>query len=357
MVALRTGAGSCCRYGDGVRFAAREELIVDNAKLRQLFKAAVRTGQPKRHRVMSSTESFGTTLDPWFDLMEASAPSSDYDPGYTGNPYRGEHLTIPCVSEEGSLFTIEVSFHKGTTFVDVVGFEAMDGDAVEALENAIRPPQDEESDWPEPGEEASEREVFPERTSGGDAHRRVGIQDPVPVGLPDPYSERAIDELVEHAAGAAAHVRSLRAAFYGLRPRVNLRPVQLELAQLYDELRSTEELLRFVAEVFEVDPPLAAEFPDGEPAGGVLSPRQLAYLVSLGSDAANTVRYSELLEATTTMPRLEQELLDRAAVQEELERRMQSTCERCGSGPGQACRTVGGKDPGSETEMHKGRGG
>lgn len=69
-----SGADFWCRYGDGVRFAAREELIVDNAKLRQLFKAAVGTGQPKRHRVMSSTESFGTTLDPWFDLMEASTP-------------------------------------------------------------------------------------------------------------------------------------------------------------------------------------------------------------------------------------------------------------------------------------------
>jgi hypothetical protein len=46
----------------------------------------------------------------------------DYGKGYTQNPYRGTHLTVPCWTEEGEVVFIETSFHKGTTFVDVVWY-------------------------------------------------------------------------------------------------------------------------------------------------------------------------------------------------------------------------------------------
>ena len=59
-------------------------------------------------------------LHPLFEL--ARIFDEDYGQGYTGNTYRGTHQTVPCWTEEGEVVFIETSFHKGTTFIDVVWF-------------------------------------------------------------------------------------------------------------------------------------------------------------------------------------------------------------------------------------------
>lgn len=114
--------------------------------------------------------------------------------------------------------------------------------------------------------------------------------------------------------------------------------------------------LGVVADLIAHYPPLAATFPDGRPANGVLSPKQLAFLESLAPAAERTVRYSELLTATSELPKQEQYLLDHRGLSDFVAQAMQSTCPHCGSGPGEFCRTLGGKNPGRETSMHSARG-
>jgi hypothetical protein len=40
----------------------------------------------------------------------------------TENPYRGDHMSIPCYTEDGDVFVLDISFHKGDTFIERVGF-------------------------------------------------------------------------------------------------------------------------------------------------------------------------------------------------------------------------------------------
>jgi len=48
--------------------------------------------------------------------------------GYTKNPWRGDHISVPCWSEHGNPFVLETSFHKGDSFVERVDFpDAPDG--------------------------------------------------------------------------------------------------------------------------------------------------------------------------------------------------------------------------------------
>lgn len=48
-------------------------------------------------------------------------------PGYTGSTYRGAHISIPGFDEMGGLQVIDLSFHKGTTYVDTVSFDGGPG--------------------------------------------------------------------------------------------------------------------------------------------------------------------------------------------------------------------------------------
>ena len=62
-------------------------------------------------------------LHPVFPLAEHYRAEDRGNPGVSQNPYRGDHLTIPCWSEQGLPALLEVSFHKGSPYVDVVTFE------------------------------------------------------------------------------------------------------------------------------------------------------------------------------------------------------------------------------------------
>jgi hypothetical protein len=60
---------------------------------------------------------------PVFSMMQHFRGNDSGDPGYTKNNYRGDHISIPIYSEGGwGVYVLEISFHKGSTFIDVIGF-------------------------------------------------------------------------------------------------------------------------------------------------------------------------------------------------------------------------------------------
>jgi hypothetical protein len=65
-------------------------------------------------------EGFG--CHPVFNLVEHYRSNDRGATGYTENRYRGDHMSIPGYTEEGEVFVLEVSFHKGETFIERVAF-------------------------------------------------------------------------------------------------------------------------------------------------------------------------------------------------------------------------------------------
>lgn len=341
--ALGNYGGGNIRDDDGV--------MVESAELQELFRSAVATGRFSRLQLFDAVDFSDAGMHPQFDLMEVSERADDYDPGYTENPYRGEHLTIPCVAEDGELFTIEVSSHKGTIFVDLVRVVDAEPGAVAAVGDALWPLAEGEERVPHEGSE-----VVGSETGRFQGESSVGIEDHVAVDPGVWPKEQSVDEVFELAAKLQRYAGAVRSSLSGVRPRLQLSSMYHELRRLEEGLGEMVSQLAVVADLVAHDPPLAATFPDGREADGVLSPKQLAYLESLAPAAERTVRYSELLAATSELPKQEQYVLDHRAIEDSLARAMQSTCPRCGSGPGEFCRTLGGKNPGRETSIHSVRG-
>ena len=62
-------------------------------------------------------------LHPVFPLARHYFGKDGYaDSGYTGNCFRGDHLTIPAYSETGEVYALDISFHKGMTYETCVRF-------------------------------------------------------------------------------------------------------------------------------------------------------------------------------------------------------------------------------------------
>lgn len=59
-------------------------------------------------------------LHPIFALTHAF--TGEHDGGYTSNPYRGAHQSVPCWSEGATFGILETSFHKGDLFIEFVDF-------------------------------------------------------------------------------------------------------------------------------------------------------------------------------------------------------------------------------------------
>lgn len=76
--------------------------------------------------VLSKDHLNYVSLHPVFSLTEHFRSHDDYGKGFTQNPYRGDHMTIPCYTEEGQLVLLEVSFHKGATYVEALTFPGTD---------------------------------------------------------------------------------------------------------------------------------------------------------------------------------------------------------------------------------------
>jgi hypothetical protein len=77
-------------------------------------------GTPCAREPWSESEACG--CHPVFALAEHYRGNDRGDTGYTENRYRGDHMSIPCYTEDGDVFVLEISFHKGETFVERVDF-------------------------------------------------------------------------------------------------------------------------------------------------------------------------------------------------------------------------------------------
>lgn len=90
-------------------------------------------GEPQRQswsEFWPAVEHAEHSLHPVFSL--ACTFEEEFGEGYTKNPYRGSHHTIPCWTEQDDVVFIEVSFHKGTTFVDLVSYPDADPESMAA---------------------------------------------------------------------------------------------------------------------------------------------------------------------------------------------------------------------------------
>ena len=75
---------------------------------------------------------------PVFSMMQHFRGNDSGRPGYTDNNYRGDHISIPIYSEGGwEVYVLEISFHKGSTFIDVVGFPNRPLPVVKELYNML----------------------------------------------------------------------------------------------------------------------------------------------------------------------------------------------------------------------------
>jgi hypothetical protein len=95
-------------------FGVNPRSVLDAAQA--LFKAL---GTPKR----SVYRWQDLNLDhPVFGLAEHFEGQGHGAAGYTDNPHRGDHMSLPCWSEEGEVFVLETSFHKGEMYVERIDF-------------------------------------------------------------------------------------------------------------------------------------------------------------------------------------------------------------------------------------------
>ncbi|WP_141381597.1 hypothetical protein [Microbacterium lacticum] len=69
-------------------------------------------------------------IHPVFALSHHFRSKDNYEKGYTDNPHRGDHISVPAYlgfTQEIAVF--ETSFHKGQAFVELVTFPAADRDS------------------------------------------------------------------------------------------------------------------------------------------------------------------------------------------------------------------------------------
>jgi hypothetical protein len=88
-----------------------------NQAVKALFSAL---GTPCVREPWEDGGGFG--CHPVFCLAEHFRGHDNGNVGYTENRYRGDHMSIPCYTEDGDVFVLDISFHKGETFVERVGF-------------------------------------------------------------------------------------------------------------------------------------------------------------------------------------------------------------------------------------------
>ncbi|ORB76553.1 hypothetical protein, partial [Mycobacterium timonense] len=77
-------------------------------------------GPPRARLAWSDSDVVG--CHPVFGLAEHYRGHDRGDAGYTENRYRGDHMSIPCYTEDGDVFVLDISFHKGETFIERVVF-------------------------------------------------------------------------------------------------------------------------------------------------------------------------------------------------------------------------------------------
>lgn len=78
----------------------------------------------------TKTNPFETEIHPVFPLAHHFRSKDDYEGGYTGNSYRGDHLSVPAyLGFGGDIAIFETSFHKGNAYMEIVTFPEADRDS------------------------------------------------------------------------------------------------------------------------------------------------------------------------------------------------------------------------------------
>lgn len=96
-------------------------------------------GEPDRMPLqLNNTDGYDSFVHPVFGLATHYNGNDNYaEPGYTKNPYRGDHISIPAYKEGESAFVIEISFHKGDTIYEKVTYPKASLPAMEAAIQGI----------------------------------------------------------------------------------------------------------------------------------------------------------------------------------------------------------------------------
>lgn len=86
----------------------------------------------------STLDAFGENFHPVFFFQEHFQSNDSYERGYTENHYRGDHSSLPMYSEHGEFIILEISFHKGDTFIDVINYPDAANEMIAQLIDFIR---------------------------------------------------------------------------------------------------------------------------------------------------------------------------------------------------------------------------
>lgn len=110
-----------------------------NSRIRDLFEGMVSEfGEPHRARIrhadsgdrapiLGGPSGLPHEIHPVFALAHHFRSNDGYARGYTRNPHRGDHMSIPAYLGFGEdIAILETSFHKGETFVEIVTFPNVD---------------------------------------------------------------------------------------------------------------------------------------------------------------------------------------------------------------------------------------
>jgi hypothetical protein len=106
-------------------FNLQPRSVVD--AMQALFKSL---GEPRRIKWVNSDYNQD---HPVFGLAEHFQAHDQGHSGYTANPWRGDHLSLPGWHEEGGVFVLETSFHKGQVIVERIDYP----DAPDNIQNAL----------------------------------------------------------------------------------------------------------------------------------------------------------------------------------------------------------------------------
>lgn len=96
-------------------------------------------GEPElNENPMMDGNRIGSLVHPVFLLAEHFRANDRGNRGYTANDNRGDHLSIPAYCENGDVMAIDVSFHKGDTFLTLCTFSSEPKEAHDELYKLLR---------------------------------------------------------------------------------------------------------------------------------------------------------------------------------------------------------------------------
>lgn len=88
---------------------------------------------PSEGKVPFEPNAVDGGVHPVFGLLVHYRSHDEGIGGYTSNPWRGDHISVPCWSEHGDPFILETSFHKGECFIERVDFPEAPSELMGAL--------------------------------------------------------------------------------------------------------------------------------------------------------------------------------------------------------------------------------